>query len=262
MRIILMVVFTIALTGCAVHRDQQVWGEGATLHPGWDRAGAGLIYAVSSPGVWGSMVASLAIQRGGWDQDVSGWAVEEAPVFGSPERASRWSDDLAATSELVRVGSALGAPHHQGEWFSQKMGGVLNGYLAYQTTRLATTTLKDEVSRERPNGANRASYPSGHTSTAAVHSTMAAEAFAYYSGGSKLRAGLQGGSYAIAAATGWARVEAGVHYPSDVLAGFALGHMVGRFFSYTFFGVAGDGGVVPELALLPGGASLRVTLRY
>jgi hypothetical protein len=28
----------------------------------------------------------------------------------------------------------------------------------------------------------------------------------------------------LAAITGWARVEAGMHFPSDVLAGWALGH--------------------------------------
>lgn len=230
------------------------------MRPGWDRVGDGLVYAVSSPGVWGSMAASLAIQGAGWDQGISTWAVEETPVFKSPERAADWSDDLSAASEVIRVGAAFGAPYHRGEWLSQKGGGLLNGYLAYQTTHFATTNLKEEFSRERPNGANRASYPSGHTSTAAVHSTLAAETFAYYPGGSVVRGGLRGGSYAIAAATGWARVEAGVHYPSDVLAGFAFGHMVGRFFSYTFFGVSGE--VVPEMALLPGGGSLRIRIGY
>ena len=28
---------------------------------------------------------------------------------------------------------------------------------------------------------------------------------------------------------GWGRVEAGAHYPSDVLVGFALGHFIGVF---------------------------------
>lgn len=33
----------------------------------------------------------------------------------------------------------------------------------------------------------------------------------------------------ITAGTAWARVEGGVHYPSDVLAGMALGHFVENY---------------------------------
>jgi membrane-associated phospholipid phosphatase len=39
-----------------------------------------------------------------------------------------------------------------------------------------------------------------------------------------LRLGLTG----LAAGTAWARVEAGVHFPSDVLAGAALGNIMGH----------------------------------
>ena len=36
----------------------------------------------------------------------------------------------------------------------------------------------------------------------------------------------------LAGATAWARVEGGVHYPSDVLAGAALGHFVTSTFTH------------------------------
>ncbi|MEJ2698889.1 MAG: phosphatase PAP2 family protein [Desulfuromonadales bacterium] len=40
----------------------------------------------------------------------------------------------------------------------------------------------------------------------------------------------------LTAATAWARVEAKKHYPSDVLAGIAIGHFFGAFISDAFLG--------------------------
>jgi len=45
------------------------------------------------------------------------------------------------------------------------------------------------------------------------------------------------GAGAIAAGTAWARVEAGAHCPSDVLAGVALGNFMGAFFTQAFLGL-------------------------
>jgi hypothetical protein len=47
----------------------------------------------------------------------------------------------------------------------------------------------------------------------------------------------------LAAGTAWARVEAGQHYPADVLAGVALGRFLGDFMSRLFFEAEGDPGV-------------------
>jgi hypothetical protein len=55
----------------------------------------------------------------------------------------------------------------------------------------------------------------------------------------------------ITAATAWARVEAYQHYPSDVLAGIAIGHFFGAFVTDAFVGAERESG--PGLAPpLPG----------
>ena len=41
----------------------------------------------------------------------------------------------------------------------------------------------------------------------------------------------------IAAGTAWARIEAGEHYPSDVLVGYALGHFFSAFIQDAFLGL-------------------------
>ncbi|NQZ56936.1 MAG: phosphatase PAP2 family protein, partial [Lentisphaeraceae bacterium] len=45
----------------------------------------------------------------------------------------------------------------------------------------------------------------------------------------KLRMTLQGANLVLASGTAWARVESGKHYPSDVLAGAALGRVISIF---------------------------------
>ena len=61
--------------------------------------------------------------------------------------------------------------------------------------------------------------------------------------------------------TGWARVEAEKHYPSDVLAGYAIGHFIARFMYHAFLT---EGDQVPSIQIsaapLPGGAFLALTV--
>ncbi len=41
----------------------------------------------------------------------------------------------------------------------------------------------------------------------------------------------------MTAATAWARIEAKRHYPTDVLAGAALGNFIGAFINDAFIGI-------------------------
>jgi membrane-associated phospholipid phosphatase len=79
--------------------------------------------------------------------------------------------------------------------------------------------LKSLVKRPRPGdtpgtGIGTHSFPSGHATTAFTAATLIER-------NSGLAVGLP--AYAVAAFTGFERVEAGRHYPSDVLAGAAIG---------------------------------------
>jgi membrane-associated phospholipid phosphatase len=82
-----------------------------------------------------------------------------------------------------------------------------------------TSALKSAVQRNRPDGSNRLSFPSGHTSGAFA---MAAVFDAHY--GPKV--GVP--AYAAAAAIGLSRIERSKHHLSDVLAGATLGYLVGH----------------------------------
>ncbi len=87
---------------------------------------------------------------------------------------------------------------------------------------LATTlALKYAIDKTRPDGSDENSFPSGHTSV-----TFQAASFIYNRYGTNY--GLA--AYALAAYTGYTRVQSNKHYIEDVLAGAAIGVLS----TYTF----------------------------
>jgi len=82
-----------------------------------------------------------------------------------------------------------------------------------------TQIFKTVVSRERPDGSDHRSFPSGHASTAFAWATVANHHW-----GPKV--GIP--SYVAATAIGLSRLQNNKHNLSDVLAGATLGYIVGR----------------------------------
>ena len=82
-----------------------------------------------------------------------------------------------------------------------------------------TGSLKYVTHRERPDGSDHLSFPSGHTSNAFAWATVANHHY-----GPKL--GIP--SFALATLIGVGRMEMNVHHLSDVVAGATLGYLVGR----------------------------------
>jgi membrane-associated phospholipid phosphatase len=82
-----------------------------------------------------------------------------------------------------------------------------------------TELLKLAVRRERPDGSNKLSFPSGHSSNAFALATVAELHYGW-------KVGLP--AYALAAAIGYSRIVRDKHYASDVVAGAAVGYIVGR----------------------------------
>lgn len=74
-----------------------------------------------------------------------------------------------------------------------------------------------------------ASFFSGHTSCVAANSFFAARVFTDYYPESKWKPVVWGAAIALPALTGYLRVRAGKHYPSDVITGYAVGAAVGYF---------------------------------
>jgi hypothetical protein len=176
-----------------------------------------------------------------------------------------WRDYLTEPPVLVPLGLAVGAVgiSHWDKPLEQRIGGTLgsrprigdatmatlvggslligvlfpgegrNGWdnlwetaEVFAVNALLTSSLKVLVPRQRPGGGTH-SFPSGHTSAA-------------FAGASLIDAN-QGGAlgisaYGLAAMTGYSRMEARRHYPSDVLAGAAVGILSAEILDHLHWG--------------------------
>lgn len=256
----LLVLFT---SGC-VSTSGREWGADATASPGFSRIRQATLEAVRDPHVWLPLAGAAVFQIDGWDRKVSSRARDNTPVFGSQRAAQDWSDRLRTASSVAYFTTVLltPGPDEAGPWIRDKAQGLAVGLGAIATTGLATGVLKRGIGRERPNGENDESFPSGHTSHSAVLTGLARDNLGYADASPVTRTALNAGLDLLTVGTAWARVEAGAHFPSDTLVGIALGSLVSRVFDRSFL----EAGAAPRVSLnlepLPHGFELRCQLLY
>lgn len=228
--------FLLFLSGCAAVSGERIWGENATLTPGWHRIKTAAVNAAIDPVTWIPLSGALVLQIDHLDEELTDYASENTPVFGSQKRADEASDDLRNMTRASYYITALltNGGETTPDYLANKTKGLLVGEVAALINKTTTGVLKDAVGRDRPTGSNSASFPSGHASTAGLRSTLACRNIDYLPLSQPVKTGLKIGIGTLAVSTAWARVEANVHYPSDVLAGLSLGHFLGRFINDAF----------------------------
>jgi membrane-associated phospholipid phosphatase len=245
------------LAGCTTLPDGSRWGARSTFDAGWDRVGEAALQAAKSPWVWAPLAGAAVLQIDDWDQGVSDWAYDSNPVFGSVQHAQDWSDYLEVTAGVAYVGSVLATPSgdYGSDWWSAKLRGGMVGIGAIGAASLTVEGLKQVVTRERPDG-NPRSFPSGHAAVAASADTLTVRNLQSIPMSDGARTAFTVGADVLTFGTAWARVEAGAHYPSDVLVGMSIGNFFGLMFSDAFL----NDGLSERLALsfepLPGGGEV------
>lgn len=254
----LAIVLVVALPGCTTLPNGRLWGQDATLRPGWDRARSAMVDAARDPRVWVPLIGAVAFQIDDFDRRTSDWAREHTPVFGSQNSADDWSDDLRTASSLALFVSLAATPggDDPGEWFKAKAKGLMIDVTAIGATSLVTDGLKSVTDRERPNGLDRESFPSGHTSSSAVQTRLASNNLRSIDMSRGERRFLDAGLTAMTIGTGWARIEAGAHFPSDTLFSMALGNFIATFADHAFLGLTDLNGAV-TFAPMAGGAAVQ-----
>ena len=262
--LILSIIAPGMLGGCSTLSSGRTWGHDATWNPGWSRIKGATIDAVSSPETWGPLAAALVLQIDDMDERISDWASKKTPVFGSMGNAENWSDYLRSASGAAYLTTALLTPGGEdpGEWTTSKIKGLAVGVTAMGVTGEVTHIFKGQTERTRPDGSDNRSLPSGHASSAGAFTTLGRRNVSYLSVSPSSKKYLNMTFYGIAAGTAWARVEAKKHYPSDVLAGYAIGHLSSAIINDAFLGVDTRKG--PQFAVEPyrHGFNLHFTWRY
>lgn len=250
-------------SGCATLPDGSAWGEDATYRPGWQRVRESALHAAGDPWVWAPLLGAGLMQIDNWDRQVSDWAREETPVFGSQQNAEDWSDDLKSASALAFHASLLATPSgsEPAEWLLNKARGYLVEGAAIWMTSRTTQALKDATDRERPNGLALESFPSGHSSASAVYTQLASRNLRSIEMPQAMRRGLDYGLDALTLGTSWARIEAGWHFPADTLFSIALGNFLGSFIHDAFMGLD-ESPLALSMTLTGGRAQLRWRARF
>lgn len=222
LRLAVLFALLLAGAGCSSVGDglSPRWSQPAAERPSLASAARS---AARSPGTWAPLIGAAVLTLGTLDEDLSDWASEEQPLFG--RRATNRSDllqDLAVSGALV---SALVAPADSTGTRIQNL--ALNAGILL-VDGAVTEGFKSATKRERPNGRNDLSFPSGHTSLAATGSVLLRRNLQSAPLPDGSRRVLRWGSLGLAGMTGWARLEAEKHFATDVLVGYALGNFVGE----------------------------------
>jgi hypothetical protein len=253
----------LSLSACSTLPGGKRWGEDATLLPGWERIQTSAISAAKDPWTWAPLLGAATFQIDNFDRRTSDWAREHTPVFGSQQSAQDWSDDLRSASAFAHYVTIVATPggDDPGDWVLSKAKGTLVSVAAVAATGLTTNFIKGQAERQRPNGADTESFPSGHTSASSVHTSLAARNLQSIEMSDATRTTLNVGLHALTFGTSWARIEAGWHYPSDTLFSMALGNFIASFINDAFMGLP-DGNASLALQPMEDGALVRWSARF
>lgn len=154
--------------------------------------------------------------------------VREA-IDGASNRSTQSLADAVEPFGAEYSWGVLGAFYLAGRYDSRARAVAQDGFAASAIAAGAITPiLKATVGRKRPSQTEGtfafadggASFPSGHTTQAfAIASVVASHYESPW---------VKWGAYGVAALVAWARLENRAHYASDVIAGAAIGTLVGR----------------------------------
>ena len=243
--------------------DGGRWGEHAGFAVGWERTEQAALQAAKDPWVWAPLAGAAAVQIDNWDHRVSNWAVDNTPVYGSVQNAHDWSNYLQQTAGVIYLASVMATPSgdYGTEWWDAKLHGAMVGLSAMAASGALSEGLKALTGRERPDGGHN-SFPSGHATFVSAADTLTARNIESIpmSDGAHVASAI--GLDALTFATAWARVEAGAHYPSDVLVGMSIGNFFGHTFNDAFLGDRLSDRLAFSVEPAQGGAELVWAMRF
>lgn len=233
---------SVLMTGCGTLSNGRGWGQDAIYPVQWERVKQAAKNAVTDPMTWVTAGGAAVFAIDDWDNEVTEWAADKTPVFGSTERAEDASDFFLNILRSEAYTTILFTPSGDDpvDWAFSKLRGLGVEYAAIKATAGATDITKSTADRMRPDGSDTRSFVSGHASFASSAMRLANRNLDSIDIPGWARTTIKTGNYLALGATSWARVEARQHHPSDVLAGACLGNIVTIFIHDAFMNLPED----------------------
>ena len=261
----LALVIAASSASCGTLENGRGWGQDATLAPGWERVRAAAYRNAVAPWTWMPLAGAAVLQIDHMDEHISDWARDETPVFGSEQHAADASNTWRDASGNLWLASVFATQSGDslGEWSLSKAKGFLVESAAKGVGRGLTSVLKDTVSRSRPNDdGDIRSFPSGHMTEAMGSAVMTSRNLDSMALPPTVVWPLRVVAYGLALGTGWARVESGSHFPSDVLFAAGATNFLAGFVHDAFLGLDANPGLVVSRGPLGDGLELGLSWNF
>ncbi|MEA3225185.1 MAG: phosphatase PAP2 family protein [Planctomycetota bacterium] len=260
----LILLSALVLAGCGTLPNGRRWGHDAFSPIDFDRISRAAHDAFFDLNTLIPLTGAAIFAVDDFDERVSDWAVKHTPVFGSGGDARDASDDLVTVLGVEAVITAFATPSGDvsNKWIVSKAKGGVVELAAVGATNGMTSLLKSATDRTRPDKSSNRSFPSAHTSSAFSFAALANRNLDSIHMPRTLKPAIKAGNLLLASCVGWARVEGQKHYPSDVLAGAALGHFLTAFIHDAFLNLPENGDVDFGVFPVEGGAGVSLSFRF
>jgi membrane-associated phospholipid phosphatase len=252
------------LAGCGTLPNGDRWGQDALFPIDGDRVARAAHKAFFNLNTLVPLAGAAVFAIDDFDEKASDWAFKHTPIFGSPKDARDASDDIknALGVETFITALATASGDFSDEWVISKAKGGLVEFAAVSAVDGTTDLIKSAVDRGRPDEGNGESLPSAHASSAFSYATLSNRNIDSIDMPRSLRTPIQVGNLLLASGVAWARVEGQKHFPSDVLAGAALGHFLTAFIHDAFLNLPEDRDVGFAVFPVAGGAGVSLSFRF
>jgi membrane-associated phospholipid phosphatase len=234
-----MIFISLSVTGCGTLNNGRGWGQDAIYPVDLKKIPRAALNALLEPQTFVPAAGALVFGLSKWDKKVSHWATDHTPIFGSTKNAEddKLYLEIPLYTEVFITALATPSGGDSKDWVYSKLKGIAVEGAAELVTAGATSLLKDTTGRTRPNGSSNKSFPSGEASAVFSSVALSNRNLDSIELHQEVRIPLKVVNILLGSSVAWARVEAQAHYPSDVLAGAALGNFLSATVHDSFLGL-------------------------
>ena len=210
-----------------------------TASPGWSKFKGAAVSAARDPATWLPALGAVVVQASGRDRELTENVMGEGGQYGLSHEAVASSDRHRTRVDQLWMLSLLATDSGPEDVLSNKLGGALTQAAIVNVSIATTNGLKSVVRRSGPGEDMPADeydgFPSNHSMPPFTQAALIRRNLHYIPVNKFTQYSLVTASYGLASASAYGRVEAGLHFLSDQLAGAALGNFLGLLMYDTFF---------------------------